>query len=218
VKVIELSSSNDGTAGSEGRPTGRSWRPAAIAAIVFGALAVGVAGRGPTVLDRAIERNLAPVERSGLLEELTDAAPVAALALSCTTAVAAWWGRDRWTSAFCLISPLLAAGLASWVLKPAIARPWPGGSEFAFPSGHATMVTAVCAVCVVVVRDRRLGMCTRHAAALALVPAALLAAVVCLALVLLRHHFFTDVLGGALAAVVIVMLTVRALDVLRRSR
>jgi undecaprenyl-diphosphatase len=104
--------------------------------------------------------------------------------------------------------PLAAALLAELALKPLVERRFHG--DLAFPSGHATGVTAVAAAAVVIVVAGRVGGRKTQFGTSLVATAAVVA--VGTSLVALDEHYATDVVGGVLLAAATVCALALALD------
>lgn len=203
---------------------GRLRWPAAVllaaCAAVTAALAVHFAGQDrPGRLDAAID----PRIRADLshfpwllswLPDLGTLAPVALIVLALVLACAA---ARRWSgAALAAVAVPAAIGLTEYVLKPVIGR----GLGQSLPSGHATAMFALAAVCAVLLVDppgRRVPGVVR----LLLVLAALaVAAAVSAAMVAIGAHHFTDTAAGAAVGMGLVLADALVLDLAagRRGR
>jgi membrane-associated phospholipid phosphatase len=188
---------------------------AACVAVTAG-LGAHFAGRErPGWLDSAVD----PRIRAGLsrfpelldrLPTLGDLMPVtlmtAALVLACLA-------TRRWRGALLAAAAAPAAStLTEYVLKPLIGRTHE--DSLSFPSGHATGMFALAAVCAVLLLDppgRRLPWAFRLLFALA---ALLLAAAVAVAMVAIGAHYFTDIVAGAAVGTGVVLACALTLDAL----
>lgn len=190
----------------------------AACAAVTAALAVQVAGRGQLIwLDSPID----PRIRAGLshfpvllswLPALGTLRPVALITLALVLACVA---ACRWSGAvLAAVAVPAATGLTEYVLKPAV-----GAIGQSFPSGHATSMFALAAVCAVLLVDpprRRVPGVVRL---LLVFGAVMLAAAVSAAMVAIGAHYFTDALAGAAIGTGLVLACALALDlVLSRAR
>jgi membrane-associated phospholipid phosphatase len=191
----------------------------AVCAAVTAALAVHFAGQDqPGRLDAAID----PRIRAGLghfprllswLPDLGTLAPVALIVLALVFACAV---TRRWSgAALTAIAVPAAIGLTEYVLKPVVGR----GLGQSLPSGHATAMFALAAVCAVLLVDPP-GRRVRGVIRLLLVLAALtVAAAVSAAMVAIgAHHFtdtahhFTDTAAGAAVGTGLVLASALVLD------
>lgn len=177
---------------------------AATSAAIWGFLLVLAAavrhGTGPLALDvrggkavdsERVASHLGRLGRNHFMQRLTWlGSPFGVIVLSlCLVALALWW-RDRIGAALALAGPLVSELLTELVLKPLVDRTNPLG-DYLFPSGHATGVTAVVFVLVVLLY-RRYGRRAMGVLPLALIPIG----AVGVAVVRLRWHYLTDVVGG----------------------
>ena len=119
-----------------------------------------------------------------------------------------WWRRRHREAVTVLVAPVVAIAFFN-ISKRVYARPRPAGltgvtsSSYAFPSGHATVATAVCGTLAYVLY--REGFIPRGAGIALAVSAPLLVGV---SRVYLNVHWATDVLGGWSAGLLIVLLSV----------
>jgi undecaprenyl-diphosphatase len=102
------------------------------------------------------------------------------------------------------------------LLKPLINRTLIG--EFAFPSGHATGVTALAVVFAVLLVDPPRPRLPTNLRVLLALAALATAGAVAAAIVAVRSHYATDTLGGAAVATGVVLLTALVLDRLPPTR
>ena len=117
--------------------------------------------------------------------------PVGVTVLAAALALLAFLWRDRFGMVLAVAGPLVAEIITEQVLKPLVHRQLSNGVN-TFPSGHATGITAVVVVLLVL-------LYRRHGGALALGALPVLTVVVgfvSLALVRLHYHYLTDVVGG----------------------
>ena len=98
--------------------------------------------------------------------------------------------RDWFAAALCVAGPAVAAFLVQVVLKPIVERRI--GAGLSFPSGHATLVSALATLLVLLAY--RLG--GPRGATAAAAPAAVLVTAVALGVVQVGWHYLTDVVGG----------------------
>jgi len=133
--------------------------------------------------------------------------PIGVVLLALALVVLAYVWRDRIGMALAVVGPLVAAGITEGVLKPLVHRQLPSG-HLSYPSGHATGITAVVVVFLVLVLRRHGGVMALRA--LPLVAAGV--AVVGVALVRLHYHYLTDVVGGiGVGSATVLALTAAAL-------
>ena len=161
---------------------------AAVSLAVFALFAIAVWHlRTPIGLDDVLESAKEHSATQQLLAWL--GSPLfTALAIAVAVVVAYSW-RDHVAVAVCVVGPAVAA-IVRVIAKPVVHRL--DGTALTYPSGHATLAAAVAAV-VVWLAYRRGG---RHAALLALGPAAVLPLAVSVAVVRLGWHYPTDTIGG----------------------
>jgi membrane-associated phospholipid phosphatase len=190
------------------------WPAAALlaaCAVLTAALAVRVAGyRLPEWLDATfdprIQARLTPHAR--LLDWLSDLGtlkPVAMMALALALACAA---TRRWSGVLLTAAVPAASGLTEYVLKPTVGN----AIGQSFPSGHATSMFALAAICAVLLAGppRRRGPASLRLL-LALAPA-LLAVAVSAAMIAMGAHDFTDAAAGAATGTGVVLAGALTLD------
>ncbi len=193
----------------------------AACAAVTAALAVQFAGRGDQGwLDLALDPRIrawlgrCPV----LLSWLPDLGTLRPVALITLALVLACVATRRWSGAvLAAVAVPAAVGLTEYVLKPFIGR-----FGQSLPSGHATSMFALAAVCAVLLVDpprRRVPGVVRLLMVLA---AVMLAAAVSAAMVAIGAHYFTDAVAGAAVGTGLVLACALALDLMiswaRRAR
>lgn len=136
--------------------------------------------------------HLGRFDRPHFLERLVwFGSPVGVAVLVAALVVLAFVWRDRLGAGLAVAGPVVAEVVTEHVLKPVVHRELPNGT-YAFPSGHATGVTAVVVVLLVLVYRRYGGAWALRALPIV----ALLVGVVGVALVRLHYHYLTDVVGG----------------------
>lgn len=189
------------------------------ACVALMALAVQFAGRGQSGwLDSAIDPRIhAGFSRFPvLLSWLPDVGTLRPVALITLALVLACTAIRRWSGAvLAAVAVPAATGLTEYVLKPYVGQVI-GQS---FPSGHATSMFALAAVCAVLLVDppgRRVPVVVRLLLVLA---ALILAAAVAAAMVAIGAHDFTDAVGGAAVGTGLVLACSLTLDlVISRAR
>ena len=144
-----------------------------------------------------------------LLDWLPDFGTLGPVALMTLALVAACVVTRRWSGAvLAAFAVPVAVGLTEYVLKPSIGE----AIGQAFPSGHATGMFALAAICAVLLVDpphRRVPGAVR----LLLVLTALLFAVaVAAAMVAIGAHSFTDAVGGAAVGAGVVLACALTVD------
>lgn len=132
-----------------------------------------------------------------------------ALALACLAA-------RRWRGAvLAAVAVPATSGLTEYVLKPFVGQP---AGQPSFPSGHATTMFALAAICAIVLLDppgwvdppaRRVPWAVRLILALI---AWLLATAVAAAMVAIGAHYFTDAVAGAAVGIGVVLACALTLD------
>jgi undecaprenyl-diphosphatase len=202
----------------------RSFRPAAVV-LLAGCVAVtavlGVHYAGGTRAGRldsiADPRFAAALSRfPALLSRLEDLGTLGPVTLMTLALIAACLATRRWSGAIlAVIAEPAAVGLTEYVLKPAIGRVADGW--LSFPSGHATSMFGLAAICAVLLTgpDRRLPRALRW---LLILAAFAVAAAVAAAMVAIGAHYFTDVVGGAAVGTGVVLACALALDLLTSQR
>lgn len=151
------------------------------------------------------------------LEDLGTLGPVALMTLALILACLA---TRRWSGAILAVTAEPAAVcLTEYVLKPAIGRVDEGW--LSFPSGHATSMFGLAAICAVLLTGpgRRLPRALRW---LLILAAFAVAAAVAATMVAVGAHYFTDVVGGTAVGTGVVLACALALDLVtsrgRRGR
>jgi undecaprenyl-diphosphatase len=206
----------------------RPFRPAA-AVVVAGCAAVtavlGVHYAGGTQAGRldslADPRFAAALSRfPALLSRLEDLGTLGPVTLMTLALILACLATRRWSGAIlAAIAEPVAVCLTEYVLKPAIGRV--AGGWLSFPSGHATAMFALAALCAVLLTgpDCRLPRTLRW---LLILAAFAVAAAVAATMVAIGAHYFTDVIGGTAVGIGVVLACALALDLVtsrgRRGR
>ncbi len=173
------------------------------------------AGWLDTVIDTRVRASLGG--HSALLGRvILLGAPVPVIAMAAALVLACLATR-RWRGAVLVAVAVPAAeAVTELLLKPLVGRTM--GTDFSFPSGHATGVFVLAAAVVVLLAGPlrpRLPAAVRLLFALT---ALLAAGAVAIALVGLGYHYFTDTVGGAGVAIAAVLATALVLDKLGLSR
>ena len=185
---------------------------ALLAACVATVLAAFLVGRGsPGRLDTAIDPRIAAgLSRfPALLNWLPDIGTLGPVALMTLVLALACVATCRWSGAVLTVVAVPgASALTEYVLKPHVGVLL-GQS---FPSGHATSMFALAAVCSVLLADpprRRVPGAVRL---LLMLTALLLAAAVAAAMVAIGAHVFTDAVAGAAVGTGVVLACALTLD------
>ena len=148
------------------------------------------------------------------LPDLGTLKPVTLLTLGLVLACVA---TRRWSAAIlAAVAEPAATGLTEYVLKPSIGQAMWWGTAHSYPSGHATAMFAIAAICAVLLLDPP----GRHVPGvirlLLVFIALLLAAAVAGAMVAIGAHTFTDAVGGAAVGTGVVMACALALDLVAK--
>ena len=185
---------------------------ALLAACVATGLAAFLAGRGsPGRLDTAIDPRIAAAlsRFPALLNWLPDIGTLGPVALMTLVLALACVATRRWSGAvLAVVAVPGASALTEYLLKPYVGVLL-GQS---FPSGHATSMFALAAVCSVLLADppgRRVPGAVRL---LLMLMALLLAAAVAAAMVAIGAHVFTDAVAGAAVGTGVVLACALTLD------
>ncbi len=140
----------------------------------------------------------------GWLPDLGTLGPVSLMTLALILACVA---TRRWSGAvLAAVAVPVAIGLAEYVLKPLVGA--------AFPSGHATSMFALAAICAVLLAGSLRGRVPGIVRVLLTLIALLVAAAVAAAMVAIGAHVFTDAVGGVAVGTGVVLAGALTLDVL----
>jgi membrane-associated phospholipid phosphatase len=179
---------------------------------VTAALATHFPGRGlPGWLDSAIDPRIqAELSRFPvLLSWLPDLGTLRPVALITLALVLACMATRRWSGAvLAAVAVPAATGLTEYVLKPSVGEAIGQG----FPSGHATSMFALAAICAVLLLDPPGRLVPRALRLLLVLAALLLAAAVAAAMVAIGAHHFTDAAAGAAVGTGLVLACALTLD------
>ena len=177
------------------------------------------AGRLDSIVD---PRFAAALSRfPALLSRLEDLGTLGPVTLMTLALILACLATRRWSGAIlAAIAEPVAVGLTEYVLKPAIGRVADGW--LSFPSGHATSMFGLAAICAVLLTGpgrRRLPGALRW---LLILAAFTVAAAVAATMVAVGAHYFTDVVGGTAVGIGVVLACALTLDLIagrvRRGR
>jgi membrane-associated phospholipid phosphatase len=178
--------------------------PAVLAAFVAGR---GKPGRLDSVIDPRIQAGLAHFP--SLLNWLPDLGTLRPVTLMTLALVCACLATRRWSGAvLAAVAVPVASGLTEYVLKPSVGQ----AIGHSFPSGHATVMFALAAVCAVLLVNpprRRVPAVVRL---LLVLIATLLASAVAAAMVAIGAHTFTDVVAGAAVGTGVVLACALTVD------
>lgn len=131
----------------------------------------------------------------------------AALVLACLV-------TRRWRGAVLAALAVPAAmTLTEFVLKPVVRRSISGYDSF--PSGHATAMFALAAICAVLLANPPRPRLPRAVRLLLVAGAVLVAVAVPVAMVALGYHYFTDIVAGTAVGIGTVLLITLLIDLAR---
>src|SRR5215472_8873758 len=120
----------------------------------------------------------------------------------------------RWRGAvLAAVAVPAAMTLTEFVLKPLVGRSISGYDSF--PSGHATAMFALAAICAVLLANPPRPRLPRAARPLLVAGAVLVAVAVPVAMVALGYHYFTDIVAGAAVGIGTVLLITLLIDLAR---
>ena len=151
-----------------------------------------------------------------LLPRLADLGTLGPVTLMTLALILACLATRRWSGAvLAAIAEPVAVSLTEYVLKPAIGRLSDGW--LSFPSGHATSMFGLAALCAVLLTGpgRRLPGALRW---LLILAAFAVAVAVAATMVAIGAHYFTDVVGGTAVGIGVVLACALALDLLTSQR
>jgi len=165
----------------------------------------------PGWLSSAVDPRLQAALRPfpALLRWLPEFGTLAAVTLMTVALVLACLPSRRWREAIlAAVAVPAASGLTEYLLKPFVGQP---AGQPSFPSGHATTMFALAAICAIVLLDppRRVPGAVRLILALV---ALLVAAAVAAAMVAIGAHYFTDAVAGAAVGIGVVLACALTLD------
>ena len=182
---------------------------------VTAVLATLFAGRGkPGWLDSVLDPRFQALQARfpAAVNWLPDLGTLKSVTLITLALVLACVATRRWSGAIlAAVAEPVAAGLTEYVLKPSIGQAMWWGTSHSYPSGHATGMFALAAICAVLLREAP-GRVPGVIRLLLVIIAVLLAAAVAAAMVVIGAHTFTDAVGGAAVGTGVVMACALALD------
>jgi membrane-associated phospholipid phosphatase len=185
---------------------------------VTAVLGMSIAGRGlPEWLDSAFDPRIqAALGRfPSLLNWLPDLGTLGPVTLMTLALVLACLATRRWTGAvLAAVAEPAATGLTEYVLKPSLGQ----AIGQSFPSGHATSMFALAAICAVLLVDPPRRQVPGTVRLLLIFMALLLAAAVAAAMVAMGAHRFTDAVGGAAVGIAVVLACALTLDLVASRR
>jgi membrane-associated phospholipid phosphatase len=185
---------------------------------VTAVLGMSIAGRGlPEWLDSAFDPRIqAALGRfPSLLNWLPDLGTLGPVTLMTLALVLACLATRRWTGAvLAAVAAPAATGLTEYVLKPSLGQ----AIGQSFPSGHATSMFALAAICAVLLVDPPRRQVPGTVRLLLIFMALLLAAAVAAAMVAMGAHRFTDAVGGAAVGIAVVLACALTLDLMASRR
>ena len=183
---------------------------------VAAVLATLFAGRGkPGWLDSVMDPQFRALQARfpAVVNGLPDFGTLKPVTLMTLALVLVCVATRRWSGAIlAAVAEPAATGLTEYVLKPSIGQQMWWGTSHSYPSGHATGMFALAAICAVLLLDppgRRVAGGIRL---LLVFIALLLAAAVAVAMVAIGAHTFTDAVGGAAVGIGVVVACALALD------
>jgi membrane-associated phospholipid phosphatase len=106
-----------------------------------------------------------------------------------------------------------AVTVTEFLLKPLVGRSLRG--YLSFPSGHATAMFALAAICAVLLASPPAPRLPRAVRLLLVAGAVLIAIAVPVAMVALDFHYFTDIVAGAAVGIGTVLLIALLIDLVR---
>jgi membrane-associated phospholipid phosphatase len=188
---------------------------AACAAIAVGLTAYLAVQSRPAWPDPSVDPRIqnAMGHFPALLQRLPYVGTLGPVALMTLALIAACAAARNWPGAVLAgVAESVAVGLTEYVLKPYVG----GALGYGFPSGHATGIFALAAICAVLLADpgqaSRPSRPGRPFRAVLILLALLLAAAVSAAMVAVGAHTLTDVIGGAAVGTGVVLACALALD------
>jgi membrane-associated phospholipid phosphatase len=185
---------------------------------VTAVLGMSIAGRGlPEWLDSAFDPRIqAALGRfPSLLNWLPDLGTLGPVTLMTLALVLACLATRRWTGAvLAAVAAPAATGLTEYVLKPSLGQ----AIGQSFPSGHATSMFALAAICAVLLVDPPRRQVPGTVRLLLIFMTLLLAAAVAAAMVAMGAHRFTDAVGGAAVGIAVVLACALTLDLVASRR
>jgi membrane-associated phospholipid phosphatase len=185
---------------------------------VTAVLGMSIVGRGlPEWLDSAFDPRIeAALGRfPSLLNWLPDLGTLGPVTLMTLALVLACLATRRWTGAvLAAVAEPAATGLTEYVLKPSLGQ----AIGQSFPSGHATSMFALAAICAVLLVDPPRRQVPGTVRLLGVFMALLLAAAVAAAMVAMGAHRFTDAVGGAAVGIAVVLACALTLDLVASRR
>jgi membrane-associated phospholipid phosphatase len=196
-------------------------RPAALLAAGCVVVTVSLAlafghQRRPGGLDAAVDTRIRGLLGSyhGPLHQLSRLGGLFSVAELTAALVLACLVTRRWRGAvLAALAVPVAMTLTEFVLKPLVGRSISGYDSF--PSGHATAMFALAAICtVLLINPPRLRL-PRAVRLLLVAGAVLVAAAVPMAMVALGYHYFTDIVAGAAVGIGTVLLITLLIDLAR---
>lgn len=164
------------------------------------------------VVDARIQRSLGSYQ--GPLHVLTRLGGLLSVAELTAVLVLACLVTRRWRGALlAAVAVPTAMTLTEFVLKPLVGRSIRGFA--AFPSGHATAMFALAAICTVLLANPPRQRLPRAVRLLLVAGAVLVAVAVPVAMVAQGFHYFTDIVAGGAVGVGTVLLITLLIDLAR---
>ena len=185
-----------------------AWLLAACVAVTV-ILGVLVSRGKPMWLDSVLDPRFQawPARFPALVDRLADLGTLGPVALMTLALILACVATRRWSGVvLAAVAVPVATGLTEYVLKPLVGA--------AFPSGHATSMFALAAICAVLLAGSPRGRVPGIVRLLLTLIALLVAAAVAAAMVAIAAHVFTDAVGGAAVGIGVVLACALTLDAL----
>jgi membrane-associated phospholipid phosphatase len=161
-----------------------------------------------SVVDSRLQAALRPFP--ALIRWLPDLGTLAAAILMTMALVLACLAVRRWSGAIlAAVAVPAAGGVTEYLLKPLVVQP---AGQPSFPSGHATTVFALAAICAILLLDPPHRRVPGPARLILALMALLVAAAVAAAMVAIGAHYFTDAVAGAAVGTGVVLACALTLD------
>jgi len=175
---------------------------------------------GPTSIDHAVTKALAPLSPSAIWRVLVHLGnPVVVIFAMAPFAVRCLRTGRRLAAVLLVTVPVVAWAGCDLLLKPLVGRRQAGTLDESFPSGHATAVTAAAVLLIILSLPggATSNVWRRGVVWFSMAASAVAATGSNLALVVLGWHYATDVIGGALLGALVAITAVRSAQPKRRG-